>query len=100
MEAPSFLSTVIPTAEPSSMGLSTTLVYPLMLDDLMMRQLIDRKMGAIEAIEKGKAVEEMALSSLDTLANPLYKILVNAVEGMIKGACKDKVLLSKQFAKN
>lgn len=56
--------------------------------------------GATESASKGKMVRKVAPSILASLGRPLFEISADLVEGLIEGACWDKVLLAKQFADN
>lgn len=53
-----------------------------------------------EALGKRKTVWKMACSILALLVKPLYKMLVEVAEEMIKRSCKLRAQLSKQFANN
>lgn len=53
--------------------------------------------GATEAAGKGKTIQKVALSILDSLTKPLNDISVDLAEGLIERACDHKALLSKYF---
>lgn len=56
--------------------------------------------GATEAASKGNTVWKVALSILDLLRRPPFEMSADLAEGMIKGTCKHKALLAKQFTNN
>lgn len=101
VQAASFFATSSPATDPFVVGPSITSASSTRLADLLMEELVDRVIvGATEAAGKKKSIGKTACSSLASLTKPLYKILADAAEGLIEGACEYKALLSKQFANN
>lgn len=97
----SFFTMEGPITDPSVAGPSTACVHLPMLSDPAIRQLIYQvKVGAIEAAGKKKTMGKVLLSTLVLLANPLYTISADSLEGLIEGAFKNKALLIKKFANN
>lgn len=85
----------------AAMGISAAPTPDIPLADLMIIQLVDRvTAGDTKAAAKGKGVRKVVPSTLDLFAKPLYRLSIDAIEGLIEGAYKYMALLSKQFAKN
>lgn len=71
----------------SEAGPSTASVCTSVLVDLTKRQLADRMIaGANKAVGKRITMQKVYLFILALLANPLYEIFADMVEGLIKRA--------------